>query len=67
MVMGRSGFLVAEVGSGGSESTVDVSPGTRRTTNFWMLCVFWEHESVNDVNEATNTNLYSNPAWWWSI
>ncbi len=45
MAMGRLGFLVAEVGSGGRESTVDVSPGTRRTTSFWMECVFWEDES----------------------
>ena len=24
-----------------------------------MLYIFWEHESVNDVSEAMNTNLYS--------
>jgi hypothetical protein len=40
MGMGRLGFFVAEVGRGGSERTVDVKPGTRRTTSFWMLCVF---------------------------
>jgi len=44
MVMGRFGFSVADVGRGGRESTVDVSPGTRRTTSFWMVCGFWEHE-----------------------
>ena len=49
MVMGRFGFSVADVGRGGRESTVDVSPGTRRTTSFWMLCGFWEHESVKNV------------------
>lgn len=42
MVMGRLGFSVADVGSGGRDNTVDVSPGTRRTTSFWMLCGFWE-------------------------
>jgi hypothetical protein len=49
MAMGMFGFSVAEVGSGGRESTVDVSPGTRRTTSFSMLFGFWEHEGVKDV------------------
>ena len=49
MAMGRLEFSVAEVGRGGRESTVDVSPGTSRTTSFWMLCEFWEDESVTDV------------------
>jgi hypothetical protein len=44
MAMGRLEFSMAEVGRGGRESTVDVSPGTRRTTSFWTLCGFWEHE-----------------------
>jgi hypothetical protein len=52
MVMGRFGFSVADVGRGGRESTVDVSPGTRRTTSFWMLCGFWEHESVKDASAS---------------
>lgn len=42
MGMGTLGFSVAEVGSGGRERTVDVSPGTRRTTSFWMLFGFWK-------------------------
>ena len=40
MGIGRLGFFVAEVGGGGRERTVDVKPGTRRTTSFCMLCVF---------------------------
>lgn len=34
MGMGRFGFSVADVGRGGRERTVCVSPGTRRTTIF---------------------------------
>jgi hypothetical protein len=49
MAMGRLEFSVAEVGRGGRESTVEVSPGTSRTTSFWMLCEFWGDESVTDV------------------
>jgi hypothetical protein len=41
MAKGRFGFWVAEVGRGGRESAVDVSPETRKTTKFWMLCGFW--------------------------
>jgi hypothetical protein len=33
---GKVWFSVAEVGRGWMESTVDVGPETRRTTNFWM-------------------------------
>jgi len=36
MAMGTLAFSVVEVGRGGRERTVDVSPGTRRTTSFWM-------------------------------
>jgi hypothetical protein len=50
IAMGRLGFSVAEVGRGGRERTVDVSPGTRRTTSFWMLRGFWKHESVKNMN-----------------
>ena len=32
--MGMLGFSVEEVGRGGRESTVDVRPGTGRTTSF---------------------------------
>jgi len=39
--MGTLEFSVAAVEVGGRESTVDVRPGIRRTTNFWMLCGFW--------------------------
>ena len=52
MAIGTLGFSVAEVGRGGRESTVEVSPGTRRTTSFWMLCGLWEHESVKDVSAS---------------
>jgi hypothetical protein len=52
MVMGRLGFSVAEVGRGGRESTVDVSPGTRRTTSFWMLSGFWEYKGTKDVSAS---------------
>jgi hypothetical protein len=45
MAMGASGFSMAEV-EGGRESTVDVIPRTRRTTIFWTLCGFWEHENM---------------------
>ena len=38
--MGTLEFSVEEVGRGGRESTVDVRPGTRRTTSFWMDCGF---------------------------
>jgi hypothetical protein len=50
MEMGTLRFSMAEVGRGGRESTVDVIPGTRRTTSFWMLCGFWEHELVMNVD-----------------
>jgi len=43
--MGMLGFLVAEAGSRGRESTADVSPKSRRTISFWMECGFWEDES----------------------
>jgi hypothetical protein len=36
MAMGILAFSVVEVGRGGRERTVDVSPGTRRTTSFCM-------------------------------
>src|SRR5258708_23713595 len=42
---GRLGYSVAEVGSRGRENTIDVSPGTRVKTSFWMQCGVWEHES----------------------
>ena len=38
--IGRLGFFVAEVGSGGRKRTLDVKPGMRRTTSFCMLRVF---------------------------
>jgi len=34
IAMGTLAFSVVEVGRGGRERTVDVSPGTRRTTSF---------------------------------
>ena len=34
MDMGTLRFSMADVGRGGRESTVDVIPGTRRTTSF---------------------------------
>ena len=27
----------------------DVVPRTMRTTSFWMLCEFWEHESLKHM------------------
>lgn len=36
MAMGMLAFSVVEVGRGGRERTVEVSPGTRRTTSFCM-------------------------------
>ena len=38
--IGRLGFFVAEVGSGGRKRTLDDKPGMRRTTSFCMLRVF---------------------------
>jgi hypothetical protein len=57
MGSGRSGGRGMSMGSldsrwrmwkGEGERVQCVSPGTRRTW-FWMLCGFWEHESVKDV------------------
>jgi hypothetical protein len=42
MKMRRLGYSVAEVGRGGRGRTVDVSPGTRRTTIIWMPWGFWK-------------------------
>ena len=64
MAMGRLGFSVAEVGRGGRESTVDVSPGTRRTTSFWMFCGFCETVRVKGGERWVTAHLYSNPTWW---
>ncbi len=52
--MGRFGFSVADVGRGGRESTVDVSPGTRRTTSFWMVCGFWRGICYDVKDEIAN-------------
>jgi hypothetical protein len=35
--IGTLAFSVVEVGRGGRERTVDVRPGTRRTTSFCMV------------------------------
>ena len=43
---------VAEVRKGGRESTVDVKPGTRRTTIFCMHCVFCRPMSSNGMTPA---------------
>ena len=43
---------VAEVRKGGRESTVDVKPGTRRTTIFCMHCVFRRPMSSNGMTPA---------------
>jgi hypothetical protein len=40
MAMGTLAFSVEEVGRGGRERVVNVRPGTRRTTSFWMDCGF---------------------------
>jgi hypothetical protein len=52
MGMGRLGFSVAEVGGGGKERTVDVKPGTRSTTSFCMLWVFYEPMSVSGTSRV---------------
>jgi hypothetical protein len=62
MGIGRLGFFVAEVGRGGSERTVEVKPGTRRTTSFCMLCVFCEPMSI--ILIAGEGHSHSNPARW---
>jgi hypothetical protein len=64
MGMGRLGFFVAEVGRGGSERTVEVKPGTRRTTSFCMLCVFCEPMSIILGSRVKDTHLHSDPARW---
>ena len=38
--MGTLGFSMAEVGRGER----NLIPRTRKTTSFWTLCGFWEHE-----------------------
>jgi hypothetical protein len=70
MAMGRLGFSVAEVGRGGRERTVDVSPGTRRTTSFWMLWGFWKEVGMKGSSGELGrliAHLYSDPARWWGI
>jgi hypothetical protein len=61
---GGLGFFVAEVGRGGSERTVEVKPGTRRTTSFCMLCVFCGPMSIILGSRVKDTHLHSNPARW---
>ena len=46
--MGTFGFSMAE---GGREER-DVVPRTWRTTSIWMLCEFWEHESLKHMRTS---------------
>ena len=50
MVDWGSPWLRPEVGRDRREMTVDVKPGTRRTTSVCMLCVFCEPLSMNGTN-----------------
>ena len=54
------GFSVAVVGRGASESTVDVNTGTRRTMDFWMLCVLSQsRDSTRPIRSIRNLKAAS--------
>jgi hypothetical protein len=48
MESGRFGLEVAEVGKGGKERILGVTPGMRSATTFWIMLTFFLRYSVND-------------------